>query len=100
MKKVHRDKSKKGAFKMFNIKNLTHNTLKISEDVSIAPHSTIEFKDAVTSEITRFERMGLLSISSVKAAQTKSATQPLDVKSYVEDLKSTALKSKKSTKKS
>lgn len=57
---------------MYNIKNLTHRSVEITDTVSVAPHSAIEFNGDITPQIKRFEQMGLITISRVKAAQSYS----------------------------
>lgn len=54
---------------MYNIKNLTHRSIKLNDTISLAPHSAIEFNYDLTPEIKRFEQMGLISISTEQAAQ-------------------------------
>lgn len=71
---------------MYNIKNLTHRSIKLNDAVSVAPHSAIEFNDEMTSEIRRFEQMGLISISSVKAANA-AKTGRIDAKARFEEIR-------------
>lgn len=59
---------------MYNISNLTHRTLQLSEDLSIAPNSAIKFEGTITSNMARLNKLGLIAVTEAQPRKDKINT--------------------------
>lgn len=61
---------------MYNITNLTHRSISLNDETSVAPKSSVNFNSAITSQISRLKQMGLITITEaqpvVKASSDKA----------------------------